>query len=269
MKSNIDQEWIKKLLATVFVALIFLLALTWIIFDFQKSSSSLKDSWVIVGSLFGGFATLTAAYVATKLVMNWKEQTKYNEQLALMASIVRETTSLQIELDEIRHNQSLGVYLCNSTQYLLNHNLTTEALNQHIMELKKQYPSPNFQHILGTRKRLLDLLLNLKLYANNDIALLSVISSLKIIEKSITVYSTQLKLVYCDTSIIGKRHCEQSINEWMKKVFNLSYHASVLLKQSIVSVKYDVKDFEVEDYLFDSDIESLHQNIVQYRKTLD
>ena len=56
------------------MALIFLLAFTWIIFDFQKSSNSLKDSWAIVSSLFGGFATLTAAYIASKLFNDWGEQ---------------------------------------------------------------------------------------------------------------------------------------------------------------------------------------------------
>ena len=92
---------------------------------------------------------------------------------------------------------------------------------------------------------------------------------LHIIFRRAIIYSTQFKLVYCDTSIIGKRHCEQSINEWMKKVFNLSYHASALLKESPVSVKYNYKDFEVEDYLLNSDIKLLHQDIVEYRKTLD
>lgn len=268
---------ILNIFAALFIVTLFFFAFTWIVFDFQESytspkqglSTSLKDTWSIVSSLFGGIATLAAAYIATKLVANWKDQTKYNEQLALMSSIIRETTTLQLELNKIRHHQPLGIYLCNLTQYLLNRNLNKNLLKQYIFELEKQFPSPNFQHILDTRKRLLDLLLNLKLYANNDIALSNIINSLNIIEGSVIIYSIQLKLVYCDTSIIDKGHCKKSIDDWMEKVFNLSYHASILLKDNHVNTEYDYSNLEVKNLLLDADIALLHLDIIEYRKSLD
>lgn len=65
---------IAKTLAIVFILVLFLFAFTWIIFDFQKSNTSLKDTWSIVSSLFGGIATLAAAYIASLLFVDWKAQ---------------------------------------------------------------------------------------------------------------------------------------------------------------------------------------------------
>ncbi|WP_151833670.1 hypothetical protein [Acinetobacter ursingii] len=68
---------INNILAISFVALLFLFAFTWIVFDFNNSSSSLKDTWSIVSSLFGGFAALVAAFVAVYLFNDWREQKDY------------------------------------------------------------------------------------------------------------------------------------------------------------------------------------------------
>ncbi|MFH4064643.1 hypothetical protein WAI74_11125 [Acinetobacter baumannii] len=62
---------IGNIIAIYFVSLIFVFALTWIIFDFNGSSSALKDTWSIVGSIFGGVTTLAAAYVAYSLYDDW------------------------------------------------------------------------------------------------------------------------------------------------------------------------------------------------------
>lgn len=60
-------------IAIAFIGLLFLFVLTWIIFDFQDSSTSLKDTWTIVSSLFGGITTLIAAYIAALLYSDWKD----------------------------------------------------------------------------------------------------------------------------------------------------------------------------------------------------
>lgn len=55
------------------IGLLFLFSFVWIIFDFHDSPNSLKDSWSIVASLFGGIATLLAAYIAAFIYSDWKE----------------------------------------------------------------------------------------------------------------------------------------------------------------------------------------------------
>jgi len=73
---NLDsiKNTVGNIIAISFVALLFFFAFTWIIFDFNESATALKDSLSVVSSIFGGIATLAAAYIASLLVVNWKEQ---------------------------------------------------------------------------------------------------------------------------------------------------------------------------------------------------
>ncbi|WP_180007734.1 hypothetical protein [Acinetobacter sp. YH16057] len=73
------KDSITKTITIIFISMLFLFAFTWIIFDFQGSSNSLKDTWAIVSSLFGGIATLAAAYIASLLFNDWKDE--YNHRL--------------------------------------------------------------------------------------------------------------------------------------------------------------------------------------------
>lgn len=65
-------------LAIVLIATLFVLAFTWIIIDYNGSSESLKDAWDITGSFFGGITTLLAAYIASRLFNDWRDQHKVN-----------------------------------------------------------------------------------------------------------------------------------------------------------------------------------------------
>ncbi|WP_151752521.1 hypothetical protein [Acinetobacter bereziniae] len=73
------QFLIKNTIAFAVVFSLFIIAFTWIIFDFNSSSSSLKDSLSIATGIFGGVATLAAAYIATHLYEDWRvSQTAIN-----------------------------------------------------------------------------------------------------------------------------------------------------------------------------------------------
>lgn len=84
---------VSKSIAICFIGLLFTFAFTWIIFDFQKSSNSLKDTWTIITSLFSGITTLLAAYIATLLFNDWKEQ--HNKQI-----LAFEAKKLHLDLSE-------------------------------------------------------------------------------------------------------------------------------------------------------------------------
>ncbi|OEY95963.1 hypothetical protein BJD20_12700 [Acinetobacter proteolyticus] len=64
---------IENIFAITFVSLLFIFALTWIIFNFNDSTSALKDTWTTIGSFFGGVATLVAAYIAYSLYDDWRK----------------------------------------------------------------------------------------------------------------------------------------------------------------------------------------------------
>jgi len=101
---------IGNIIAISFVSLIFVFALTWIIFDFNGSSSALKDTWSIVGSIFGGVTTLAAAYVAYSLYDDWIKphnlsiETEHKKDIL---KIIRKISPLEHKYDRLISNYLL------------------------------------------------------------------------------------------------------------------------------------------------------------------
>ncbi|TNL58431.1 hypothetical protein [Acinetobacter bereziniae] len=79
---------IQNIVAFAILVTLFLIGFTWIIFDFSKSPTSLKDSLTIVSTLFGGVATLTAAYIASKLFNDWTEQEEYYQKKECINKVI-------------------------------------------------------------------------------------------------------------------------------------------------------------------------------------
>lgn len=61
-------------IATLVVAASVLMAATFILFYYLDSSTGIKDAWSTIAGFFGGFATLTAAYIASILFNRWEDQ---------------------------------------------------------------------------------------------------------------------------------------------------------------------------------------------------
>ncbi|MDR3029936.1 MAG: hypothetical protein LBV35_15980 [Acinetobacter sp.] len=124
MKINI---LILNIFAIMFVVLIFIMALTFIIFHFQDASTSLKDAWSTTASFFGGFATLTAAYIGSKLFNDWKEEKKYELENNLLTKILSEIKPIYVELLRIRSDsnnlKSININLIVKTDYISKNNL--------------------------------------------------------------------------------------------------------------------------------------------------
>ncbi|TNL51187.1 hypothetical protein EYB59_08680 [Acinetobacter bereziniae] len=80
---------IQNIVAFAILVTLFLIGFTWIIFDFSKSPTSLKDSLTIVSTLFGGVATLTAAYIASKLFNDWTEQEEYYQKKNALTRLLK------------------------------------------------------------------------------------------------------------------------------------------------------------------------------------
>ncbi|WP_151789815.1 hypothetical protein [Acinetobacter nosocomialis] len=96
------KDLIGNVVAVSFVSLLFIFALTWIIFDFNGSSSSLKDTWSIVGSVFGGITTLAAAYIAYSLYDDWVKPHNLNietEHKKDILKIIRKISPLEHKYD--------------------------------------------------------------------------------------------------------------------------------------------------------------------------
>ena len=96
------QKTIVNALAVTVIATLFFFALTFILFDFFKAGSSLKDAWATLGSFFGGITTLVAAYVATKLFNDWRDQ----EKIIFLRNVAYETSNLILTLFNIMQGYS-------------------------------------------------------------------------------------------------------------------------------------------------------------------
>lgn len=70
---KLEKNLISNVMALSFLSLLFIFSFTWVVFDFNESSNAIKDSWSIVGSVFGGISTLAAAYIAYSLYDDWRK----------------------------------------------------------------------------------------------------------------------------------------------------------------------------------------------------
>jgi len=98
---------VSNTLACCFLLLLFLLAFTWILFDFNGSSESLKDSLSIVSSTFGGITTLAAAYIAYGLYDDWRTPHNFNietEHRKEILKVIRKILPLEYKYNRLISN---------------------------------------------------------------------------------------------------------------------------------------------------------------------
>ena len=94
---NSTKSIVVNTIAIAFVATLFVLAFTWIIIDYKGSPDSLKDAWGITGSFFGGITTLLAAYIASRLFNDWKEQ----ERMVFIRNTAYDTSNLMVQIMQL------------------------------------------------------------------------------------------------------------------------------------------------------------------------
>lgn len=92
------QKTITTVLAITAVLSLFFFALIFILFDFLKVETPLKNSWETFGSYFGGITTLATAYIASKLFNDWREQHNKNIEKDLIINIINSFSKADVAL---------------------------------------------------------------------------------------------------------------------------------------------------------------------------
>lgn len=100
--SDIQTKIFNVIAATVAIV-VFCFASSWILFEFNGSATSLKDTWSIVSSLFGGVATLVAAYIASLLFNDWREIKNHDIQINYVLVIKKQVQDI---LNRINSNRT-------------------------------------------------------------------------------------------------------------------------------------------------------------------
>lgn len=144
---NEIERIVANTIAITCIALLFLFAFTWIVFDFQGSSNSLRDTWGIVSSLFGGIATLVAAYIASLLFNDWRETQTAQNRAEHAKAVKKSLITLKSNMEFYR------------SQVLDYSNKTKPEERRMCKELKEDFL--NKYHLL-----FMDLKINLEMYEN-------------------------------------------------------------------------------------------------------
>lgn len=99
--SDIQSKIFNVIAATV-VFIVFCFTSSWILFEFKGSATSLKDTWSIVSSLFSGATTLVAAYIASLLFNDWRDEKNYDLENQHLTSILLGLRDIHAELLEMQ-----------------------------------------------------------------------------------------------------------------------------------------------------------------------
>lgn len=95
-------------IATLAVATSVVMGATFILFYYLDYATGIKDAWSTIAGFFGGFATLTAAYIASKFFNDWRvqenhirSQNLYDQTLSVIYNSTNIIEDILINLREI------------------------------------------------------------------------------------------------------------------------------------------------------------------------
>ncbi|WP_180127184.1 MULTISPECIES: hypothetical protein [unclassified Acinetobacter] len=132
------QTKIFNVIAITVAAVFFCFASSWILFEFKGSSNSLKDTWSIVSSLFGGGATLVAAYIASLLFSDWRDPANYTttkeQALEVMGVLSQVKYKLNTMQDNLRTLNKINAFLIFNEELLV---YEKEDIHRKIYEVVK------------------------------------------------------------------------------------------------------------------------------------
>lgn len=92
------------LIVGFFSLLVFGASYYFVLIDPDSSSYPLKESLSITASFFGGFATLTAAYIASKMYVDWKKPHDLNietEHKKEILKLIRKIMPIEFKYDQL------------------------------------------------------------------------------------------------------------------------------------------------------------------------
>lgn len=129
--AKIDKPVIFSIIVATILGIILIITIFICLFFSWGSTSAFKDSIAIVGSLFGGCATLATGLIATFLFNDWKEQ--HNKTV-----IAEEAKNLLISInDDIEVITSISGTLRNKDRDILFHEIYDDELSKKIKRVSE------------------------------------------------------------------------------------------------------------------------------------
>ncbi|WP_335955105.1 hypothetical protein [Acinetobacter guillouiae] len=152
---------IQNIVAFAILVTLFLIGFTWIIFDFSKSPSSLKDSLSIVSSLFGGVATLTAAYIASRLFNDWRKEKDHDTKSIYLNNAINNLFEIESNLlnckkniKELKNiNENLIIISKFNDDFSKSHENTLILLNMNLKVIESVFNTTQFSKDLSVYEK--------------------------------------------------------------------------------------------------------------------
>lgn len=99
------------LIGKLLIAYIFILAICFLIYSLVVIPTNEAEKVNSIIGLLGWSATIFAPVAAFFLLDSWKEQTKYNAQLELIANMIDELSKLSLKISAVRSDENTSSYL--------------------------------------------------------------------------------------------------------------------------------------------------------------
>lgn len=137
------QEKIRNVIRYVIVLISTLIVLSIIYLGSNTVEDPIQKSLSLIGNYVGAIATLAAAYIASLLFNDWKDEKKYELEHNLLTRILAETQPINVELLRIRSNannlKDIDTKFIIKTDYLGNDSLDLFSSTLHIFTGIKTY----------------------------------------------------------------------------------------------------------------------------------
>lgn len=104
MKATKENITIINTLATLAVATAVIMVAVFILFYYVDNISGIKDAWSTIGGFFGGFATLTAAYIASRLFNDWRFEKDHETKVIYLNNAIKILFEIQSSLLKCKLN---------------------------------------------------------------------------------------------------------------------------------------------------------------------
>lgn len=116
------KDFVQTIILICVVITIILFGFIYYLLPNDPQNSKIKDSLSLVASFFGGVSTLAAAYVATFLFNDWRDEKNYDLENSLLTNILIDLKPIYVELHKIRSDSNnlkkINKYLIIKTDYL-------------------------------------------------------------------------------------------------------------------------------------------------------
>ncbi|WP_288497396.1 hypothetical protein [uncultured Acinetobacter sp.] len=153
------------LIVGFFSLLVFGASYYFVLIDPDSSSYPLKESLSITASFFGGFATLTAAYIASRLFNDWKDQTRFEINKEIVSQIIQTSAKIYYSLN--RFQVSVAHTKDAENALVLTHHLINIENYQCYNDISKLYEYVDTNCVLNSNTEIKDKLGELKYYLMN------------------------------------------------------------------------------------------------------